>query len=216
MEDAERMDEILERLERTFPVGWSPRRRDAFTTLIAVILSQNTTSKASTEAFERLQQRFDIRPEVLASVDPEEIKPLIRSAGLHEMKSRRIVYVSKTVMERFGGGLDHVMKLPFHEARAALMGMEGIGPKTADVVLAFASGREILPIDTNIFRVANRIGLVRGRDYEKTRTTLEGLIPPDKRLDAHLLLIRLGREFCRARNPRCGVCPINNLCDKNI
>lgn len=216
LEDAERMVEILRRLERSFPVNWNPGGRDAFATLIAVILSQNTTSKASSEAFQRLQESFEIRPEVLARADPEVMRPLIRSAGLYEVKSRRIVDVSKTVAERFGGDLDSVVRLPFGEARAALMGIEGIGPKTADVVLAFAGGREVLPIDTNIFKVANRIGLVRGRDYEKTRATLEGLIPPNKRLDAHILLIRLGRELCRARNPRCGACPINDLCDKNI
>ncbi len=216
MEDADQMGEILKRLKREFTIDSKVGRRDAFETLIAVILSQNTTSKASSEAFERLRQEFEIKPHILADADPEDIKPLIRSAGLSVIKSRRIIEVSRTVLRRFGKNFEKVIGLPYAEARAALMDIEGIGPKTADVVLAFAGERETLPIDTNIFRVANRLGIVEGRDYERTKAALERVVPPEERIETHILLIILGKDFCRAKNPKCDICPISDLCAKRI
>jgi len=158
-------------------------------------------------------QRFEIKPEVLAKLDPEEIKPLIKSAGLYEVRSKRIVAISKAILERFNGDLNNVLGLPLPEARRILMSLIGVGPKTADIILNFSGGRAVMPIDTNIFRIVNRIGFVEGRDYEKTRTVLERLIPSKKMQMMHLLLIRLGRELCKPRKPRCTICPVNIFCD---
>ena len=99
-------------------------------------------------------------------------------------------------------------------ARQKLISINGVGPKTADVVLSFAGMKSVIPVDTNIFRVANRIGFCKGRNYELTRATLEKVIPSEKMKKMHILFIRLGKEICKPRNPRCIICPINNLCDQ--
>ena len=214
MNKMERMQNIIRSLEKFFPSLLNNHIiDDEFTLLIATILSQNTSDHNSHRAFEKLINKFDIKPEVLAHLDPEEIKPLITCAGLYEIKSKRIVDVSKNVLERFGGNLNQVIRLPLDEARKTLMSIKGIGPKTADVVLSFAGEKPIIPIDTNIFRVVDRIGFSKGRNYERTRKALEEYAPSEKMRNIHILLIQLGREICKARNPKCNLCPINNLCD---
>jgi endonuclease III len=93
------------------------------------------------------------------------------------------------------------------------MSIKGVGPKTADVVLLFAGNRDVMPVDTNIFRVADRVGLAKGRNYERTRHALEELIPRGKVKVMHVLLMRFGREICKPRRPLCAICPINDLCE---
>lgn len=213
MDKEETSGKIIGRLERRFPIQPHNRIRDTFSLLIATVLSQNTNDKNSSQAFQTLKKHFKIDPEVLAKLKPEEIKPWIRYAGLYKVRSRRIVELSKTVLKRFSGNLDKILQLPLPEARRILMSLNGVGPKTADILLAFSGNRPIMPVDTNIFRVANRIGLVDGRDYEETRSALEHCIPPEKLRSMHLILIRLGREICKPKKPLCNDCPIYGLCD---
>ena len=216
MDEEERAREIIARLERRFPTELERGNRDPFTTLVATILSQNTNDRNSHRAFKRLSETFLITPRGLAELEPERLKPVIEVAGLANIRSRRIVEVSKTVLEQFGGDLNPVLALPLEEARKNLMSIPGIGPKTADVVLLFAGNRNVMPVDTNIFRVVDRIGFAKGRNYERTRLTLERLIPTEKLLRMHILLIRLGREICKPRRPLCQTCPINGLCDYGL
>jgi len=213
MEEEERMEKIIARLEKRFPLKLEARSRDPFSLLIATILSQNTNDRNSHRAFERLKENFPITPEALASLQPERLKPAIEVAGLSNIRSRRIVEVSKAVVEKFGGDLKAILSLPLEEARSRLMSIDGVGPKTADVVMLFAGNRRVMPVDTNIFRVVDQVGFAKGRNYERTRLALERLIPPEKLHRMHLLLIRLGREICKPRRPLCPICPINDLCD---
>ena len=211
-----RIGEIAKRLLTSLPTESWHRSQDAFEALIAVILSQNTSSANSFRAFNRLKEKFEVKPEVLSQLDPEEIKPLIRIAGLHERRSHRIVEVSKEILRRYNGNLEDVLGLPLEEARRELMSIRGVGPKTADVVLASKAGKPVLPIDTNIFRIVNRTGLVKGRKYEEARSVLESGVSPEKRWTVHLSLIRLGREICKPKGPLHSLCPIEDLCDKII
>lgn len=212
----ERVSEIAKRLLASIPTESWHQSQDAFQALIAVILSQNTSSANSIRAYNRLEEKYEVKPEVLAQLDPKEIKPLIRIAGLHERRSHRIVAVSNEVLRRYKGNLEDVLGLPLEEARKELMSIKGVGPKTADVVLASKAGKPVLPIDTNIFRILNRTGLVKGRKYEEARTVLESGVPPGKRWAMHLTLIRLGREICKPKGPLHSICPIEDLCDKII
>ena len=215
MKDEERAKEIVSRLEHRFPNVPERRSREAFGVLIQTILSQNTNDHNSHKAFERLRDEFPIKPEALAQVPPEKLKPAIEIAGLSNIRSHRIVEVSRAVLEQFGGDLSPVLSLPIEEARKKLMsiGGGGIGPKTADVVLLFAGNRKVMPVDTNIFRVTDRICFAKGRNYERTRLAWERLVPSDKLYSMHLLLIRLGREICRPGVPLCEACPISDLCE---
>ena len=92
------------------------------------------------------------------------------------------------------------------------MELKGVGPKTADILLAFRGNRPVMPVDTNIFRVAERLGLVEGRNYERTKAALEAVIPEEKMGEMHFTLIKLGREVCKPRRPLCPICPVRKLC----
>jgi len=208
-----RFDLLVTRLEQRFTIELGRSDQDPFVLLIATILSQNTNDRNSHRAFQKLEESFLITPENLAAVEPEKLKPSIEVAGLSNIRSRRIVEVSKAVLEKFGGNLNPLFSLPLDEARKSLMSIKGVGPKTADVVLLFAGNRDVMPVDTNIFRVVDRVGLVKGRNYERTRNALEQLTPGGKVKVMHVLLIKLGREICRPRRPLCNICPINDLCE---
>lgn len=207
-----RMVDIIQRLEERFPIRHHHPIREAFPLLIATLLSQNTTDKNSFQAFQNLRSHYDVTPHVLARLQPSDLKPHIEIAGLYEVRSRRIIALSKTVIERFEGDLDIILRRPMDEARQELMDLKGVGPKTADILLAFKGNRPIMPVDTNIFRVSGRIGLVEGRNYERTRAALEEVIPEKKLGEMHFALIKLGRDICKPRRPLCPLCPITSLC----
>ena len=207
-----RMMDIIQRLEERFPIRHHHPIREAFPLLIATLLSQNTTDKNSFQAFQNLRSHYDVTPHVLARLQPSDLKPHIEIAGLYEVRSRRIIALSKTVIERFEGDLDIILRRPMDEARQELMDLKGVGPKTADILLAFKGNRPIMPVDTNIFRVSGRIGLVEGRNYERTRAALEEVIPEKKLGEMHFALIKLGQDICKPRRPLCPLCPITSLC----
>lgn len=207
-----RMVDIIQRLEERFPIRHHHPIREAFPLLIATLLSQNTTDKNSFQAFQNLRSHYDVTPHVLARLQPSDLKPHIEIAGLYEVRSRRIIALSKTVIERFEGDLDIILRRPMDEARQELMDLKGVGPKTADILLAFKGNRPIMPVDTNIFRVSGRIGLVEGRNYERTRAVLEEVIPEKKLGEMHFALIKLGQDICKPRRPLCPLCPITSLC----
>jgi endonuclease-3 len=206
------MRKIIARLEQTFEPDQEYWLDDPFSVLIATILSQNTSDRNSSRAFTNLKNSFDITPEMLASLKPNDIQPLIMIAGLSVIRSHRIIEVSQEVLTRFNGELSKVFSLPLNQARQELMNIKGIGPKTADVLLAFVGGFYVMPVDTNIFRVTERLSFANGRNYEHTRMALERYISPKKLKDMHFHLIRLGREICKSRKPLCYLCPLKNLC----
>ncbi len=216
MDDRARMREIVGLLEQRFELPQNLRFSDPFQTLIATVLSQNTSDRNSHRAFNNLRERFDVTPQALARLRPKDIKPAIEVAGMSEVRSQRIIHIAEEVLRRFDGDLSRVFIFPLDEARRALMEIEGVGPKTADVLLSFVGGFNVMPVDTNIFRVAERLGLAKGRNYERTRGALERLISPEKLLPMHFRLIRLGREICKPRNPRCPDCPVNHFCEYGL
>ena len=210
------MDEIIRRLEQRYGERSDHWICDPFQVLVATILSQNTSDRNSHRAFLRLMETVEVKPEVLSRLKSEDIKSTIRSAGLSNIKSRRIIEVSKEVLARFNGDLSEVFLLSLKDAREALMVIKGIGPKTADVLLSFVGGYPVMPVDTNIFRVVDRLGFAKGRNYERTRSALERLISSERLKNAHVNLIHLGREKCKPRKPQCQTCPVNTLCDYSI
>jgi len=201
---------IVDRLVKIY--GRPAQRDDApFNVLIRTILSQNTNYRNTRIACENLFSKFQT-PEQIASADIGELVALLRPAGLHNIKARRIKDISKLIVD--GHDLSRVIRKGVDEARNDLLKIKGIGPKTADCILLFAGGHDVLPVDTHIFRVAKRLGLAPAdANHEKIKIALEEEIPPEKRGVAHIALISFGREFCRARNPRCGDCPLLDLCD---
>lgn len=176
-----------------------------FETLIATILSAQCTDKRVNQVTEALFPRY---PDAFAfaRLTPEELEPLIRECGLYHSKARSIVATCRALVDQYGG------RVP--ESREALMNLPGVGQKTAGVVLMAAFGGDEIPVDTHVFRVANRIGLAHADTPEKTEEQLAEVIPKGKRGHAHHLLIWHGRRCCAARKPACERCPLRDgLCE---
>ena len=205
-----RIDMILEFLPER---RWY-RRLTPFERLVSTILSQNTSREATIKGFENLRSRFDITPEVLAEAKVEEIRECIRPSGLYNTKAPRIREVARIILEDYGGDLDNLARLPADMARERLLRIPGVGFKTADVFLSLVYERGKFAVDTHISRIAKRWKMVRRNGaYEEIRLAFEAVIPRGKRPRVHLALIEFGREICKARGPRCAICPVNAECE---
>ena len=182
--------------------------------LVSTILSQNTNDINRDRGFNALRAKFGTWEEV-RDAHPQDVIDAIRPAGLANQKGPRIQQVLRSITEERGSlDLSFLGDLPVEEARAWLTRFNGVGPKTAAIVLCFSLGKPAFPVDTHIYRVTGRIGLRPERmTVEQAHPHLESLFPPETYYSAHLNIIRLGREICQARRPRCEVCPIVELCD---
>ena len=197
---------ILAELARLYP---QPRPElnfsNPFETLIATILSAQCTDKRVNQVTEVLFQRY---PDAFAfsKLSREELEPQIKECGLYHAKAKNILATCSALVERYGG------RVP--ESREELMNLPGVGQKTAGVVLMAAFGGDEIPVDTHVFRVANRIGLAHADTPEKTEVQLTEAIPAGERAHAHHLLIWHGRRCCAARKPACERCPLRDgLCE---
>jgi len=181
--------------------------------LVQTILSQNTSAQNSGRAFLSLLASFP-RWEDVAAAGTDEIAASIGGGGLGEVKARRISQALREVLRRRGSlGLNFLKELPLDEARDWLRELPGVGVKTASCVLLFSLGRPALPVDTHIFRVAKKLGLVNSRaSAEEAHGLLERLVPEDRVYEFHVLLIEHGRRVCRARRPRCCECVLRQYC----
>lgn len=207
----------LEVHQRLLEVYGEPTWRNplpAIDELVSTILSQNTNDLNRDRAFNSLRAKFSTWEKV-RDADVEVVIAAIRPAGLANQKGPRIQQVLQAITaERGSLDLTFLADLPVEAARAWLTKFNGVGPKTAAIVLCFSLGMPAFPVDTHIYRVTGRIGLRPERmTVEQAHPHLEGLFPPETFYAAHLNLIRLGRETCEARKPLCGKCPIRNLCD---
>jgi endonuclease-3 len=185
--------------------------------LVSTILSQNTNDVNRDRAFEGLRARFPTW-EAVRDAPTRDVVDAIRPAGLANQKGPRIQTVLRQItLERGSLDLDFLKDLPLEDARAWLMKFNGVGPKTAAIVLCFSLGRPAFPVDTHIYRVTGRIGLRPLKvTVEQAHPLMESLFPPETYYAAHLNLIRLGREVCHPRKPDCLHCPIRDLCDAGI
>lgn len=186
---------------------------DAVAVLVGCILSQATTDKQSDAANQALIKKYPTWAK-LRDARVSEIARVIRSAGLANEKARYIKHALQYIeRERGAINLDFLNDLSERDARKWLMQMEGVGPKTASIVLLFAQKRNVFPVDTHVHRVTRRLGWIDEKtSAEQAHQILEGLIPPQRYYAMHINLIRLGREICHARNPRCEICPLKDLC----
>ena len=211
---AQRALKIHERLLAFYgePVWRNPL--PAVDELVSTILSQNTNDLNRDRAFEGLRAKFQTWEEV-RDAETQDVIDAIRPAGLANQKGPRIQKVLRSITEERGSlDLSFLADLSVDEARAWLMRFNGVGPKTAAIVLCFSLNKPAFPVDTHIYRVTGRIGLRPERmTVEQAHPYFENLFPPETYYAAHLNIIRLGREICQARRPYCEKCPILKLCD---
>jgi endonuclease-3 len=182
--------------------------------LVSTILSQNTNDNNRDKAFNALRARFPAW-EAVRDAPVTQVIQAIRPAGLGNQKGPRIQQVLREISaERGNLDLSFLKDLPLEEARDWLTKFNGVGPKTAAIVLCFSLGRPAFPVDTHIYRVTGRIGLrPETMGVQEAHPYFEALFPPETYYAAHLNIIRLGREICQARKPDCSSCPIRQLCD---
>lgn len=181
--------------------------------LVLTFLSQNTNDINRDKAFTAIEQRYASWEEV-RDADPAEFQYVIRIAGLANQKGPNIQAALKRLTEERGEiSLEWLRELPVDEARAWLTGMKGVGPKTAAIVMVFSLDMPAFPVDTHVYRVTGRIGLRPANlSVTKTHEYLEKIGDPAEFGQLHLDLIELGRQICQARKPKCGICPVVDLC----
>jgi endonuclease-3 len=181
--------------------------------LISTILSQNTNDANRDKAFTALRARFPRWEDVLES-PVADVVAAIRPAGLGPQKGPRIRIILQTIQKARGRiELDFLRGQPPDETRAWLRQLPGVGPKTAAIVMLFALNLPAFPVDTHVYRVTGRLGLrAANMTVEATHDTMANLFIPGQYAAAHMNLIRLGREVCRARKPECPRCPLRRMC----
>ena len=205
---------IVQNLENTFGEPRLGAKSDALAMLIKIILSQATTDTNSRRTFQNLKKRFKTWENVLEATE-DEIADAIRLGGLANQKAKVIKDLLAQIKERHGTlSLKFVDKMADEAARDYLLNFRGIGPKTVACTLLFALHKEVFPLDTHIFRVLKRMGILPEKITDaKAHRLLDELVPRGKFYSLHVNLIRLGRKICRPREPLCRQCPLIEYCD---
>lgn len=176
---------------------------NAFTLVVAVALSAQATDAGVNKATRALFARVTT-PQQMLDLGEEGLTEHIRTIGLYRTKAKNVMALSRRLVDHFGG------EVP--SSRAALVSLPGVGRKTANVVLNMWFHQPAQAVDTHIYRVGNRTGIAPGRDVEAVERALEDHVPAPFALHAHHWLILHGRYICVARKPKCGICPIRDLC----
>ena len=206
--------DVHERLLAKFgePIWRNPL--PAIDELVSTFLSQNTNDVNRDRAFDSLRAKFPTWEAVRDAPEAEVIEA-VRIAGLANTKGPNIKRALQEISEERGElNLDFLKGMSVEDARAWLTNFKGVGPKTAAIVLLFSLGMPAFPVDTHVYRITGRVGLRPEKiSVEKAHPHLESVFPPETYYAAHLNIIRLGREICKARKPNCEVCPLLAICN---
>ena len=205
--------EAMQRLEPLYgPIVWAPRF-NALEELIFTVLTQHTSDTNAEIAYKSLRKTFPTWMDVIEA-GSAEIAEAIKHGGLANQKAPRIREMLRIILERTGRlELEFLASMPLEEARAWLVSLPGVGKKTAGIVLNFALGMPAMPVDTHIYRVARRLGLIGLKtNVDSAHDIMEVQIPPDEIFRYHTLLITHGRQICKAQRPLCEECPLAELC----
>jgi endonuclease III len=195
---------ILARLAAAYPDARTAlHHRDAYELLVSVILSAQCTDARVNMVTPTL---FEAYPTVrdMARATPRDVEPYIKTCGLFATKAKNIVASSRLIVDVHRGEVPRTME--------ALTALPGVGRKTANVVLSVAFDEAAIAVDTHVFRVSNRLGLVRAKTPAQAEEQLMRVVPKADWSRAHHWLIHHGRQVCHARNPACATCPVMDLC----
>ncbi len=207
------IDEIIHLLGEEYGIPQWKRRSDPLSELVMAILSQNTSDVNSHRAFSSLISAFGSWDRV-AGAESDEIAAAISCGGLSRIKAPRIKAILEGILNGSGSpDLGFLDTLPLHEARSWLQALPGVGPKTASCVLLFSLGRPALPVDTHVYRVSRRLGLIdRAVSPARAHQLLEELVPAEWIYQFHLNMLAHGRRVCQAQRPRCHECMMRGGC----
>ncbi len=183
----------------------SKKNRNAFKILISCLLSLRTQDKNTEKVSKKLFSIADT-PEKLSKIPIKKLEKLIFSSGYYKNKAKTLKHVSKELIERFHG------KVP--KTKKELLSIKGIGPKTANIVLAFAYKKPALPIDTHCHRIPNRLGFVKTKSPEQTEKKLSEILPKKYWGEFNAIFVQFGKEICQPISPWCSKCPIQKYCPR--
>jgi endonuclease-3 len=193
------------------------KRLDPLDELMLTILSQSTSDTNRDRGYKSLRERFPTW-EAVRTAPRGEVEEAIRPAGLWKQKARVLQETLDAIWEDRGKlDLSHLHRLPDDEVIEYLTGLRGVGVKTAACVLCFSMGRDYMPVDTHVHRVARRLGLIPSRASANQAHELlnrDASVPAELRFSFHIQLIRHGRAACRASRPACAACVLEDLCPK--
>lgn len=199
--------EIAEIFRRLHAIEPEPKgeleHSNAFTLLVAVVLSAQATDAGVNKATRGLFALADT-PQKMLALGEDRVREAIKTIGLFRNKAKNVMLLSQALIENFGGTVP--------ADRDALVTLPGVGRKTANVVLNMAFGQVTFAVDTHVFRISNALPIATGKTPEAVEAGLEKLVPEPYRLHAHHWLILHGRYLCKARKPECWRCPLNDLC----
>lgn len=205
--NSDEVKSVLDTLEEAYPDADCALHHDSiFHLLLAVVLSAQTTDASVNKVTPRLFSAYE-EPSQLAEADITDVEDMIKTLGLYKNKAKSLVGIGKMLCESYGGEVPHDF--------AQLQKLPGVGRKTANVVMSVGFGEPHIAVDTHVFRVSNRIGLVTEEDVLKTEKALMKVIPKNRWSHMHHVLIFHGRQCCTARNPKCEECCIGGVCRYN-
>ncbi|MFW9961513.1 MAG: endonuclease III domain-containing protein [Candidatus Thorarchaeota archaeon] len=201
-------------LVRKYGKTVSERKLPPVDELIMTILSQHTSDTNMLKAFESLKKKYASWEEVLVAPQ-DELADVIRSSGMFNLKTKRIQSTLREINDRVGRlDLSILENMPLPEAKKWLTSLHGVGPKTAAIVLLFSFGRPTLPVDTHVWRVTKRIGIIsQNVSREQAHELLEQVVPKDCIQSLNNNLVRHGRDICKAQRPQCEICFLSDICD---
>ncbi|MFQ5752176.1 MAG: endonuclease III domain-containing protein [bacterium] len=212
---ADKINAVILKLEEMYGVEkWLSKNHNVLDSLIKTILSQSTSDWNRDLAWQALKKKYPTWEEVML-LSPGELAEAIRSGGLANQKAQRILDILLWIQNEYGElNLDFICKLSTDEAIAIFTQLKGIGVKTISVVLAFACGKDVFPVDTHVHRLCRRFGFVPPKATpEKTYQLMQNLVPEGKAFSFHINLLKHGRQICKAQNPLCGQCLLFDQCE---
>jgi len=211
MKNKNEVSKIMEILEKHFhytkrtTLNSMRKKPDAFKILISCLLSLRTQDSNTEKASNRLFAVAET-PEEISKIPIKKLERLIFSSGHYKKKARTLKEVSKIILKKYKG------KVP--SEKEELLSIRGIGPKTANIVLSFAYGQKVLPIDTHCHRIPNRIGWVKTKNPEQTEKELEKILEKKYWQEFNSIFVLFGKTICRPISPLCSQCPIEIFCEK--
>lgn len=207
---------VYQRLLATYGEHPLKPRREPMHELISTMLSHRTTQQNESIAYHAMREKFGSW-EAIRDAPVEELTEAIQAANFPEVKAPRIKEVlAKIIEERSEANIDFLRDLPLEEAMAWLIALPGVGIKTASLVLLFCFSKPILPVDTHVHRVSQRIGLIGSKiNPTAAHPLLLALFPPDPHIlyNFHVNMLKHGQKICIWKSPRCEQCPLTDLCN---
>jgi endonuclease III len=185
---------------------------DPLDDLVYIILSNKTMPRTARTVYGQLQKQFPKWDDILAA-PINDLRSLLRPAGLSVIKSRHIRAALRSIKKRFGVcDLSALKGVAPEAAQDYLVGLPGVSEKVAKCVMMYTLGAQVLPVDTHVHRVSGRLGWTSRKRADQCHAELEALVPPRLRRDFHVSCIAHGRKTCRPRSPLCNYCPISKYC----